>query len=951
MKQPPMQNGSQVPTSNNNNSSNIPNSSNSSNNNNNNNSNSTPNSNNNSNNNNNNSNNTMPNNNVLIQGNQKSINTVPVNKGNNVNNVNNNSNNSIPVPALNPNSNPNGISNSNPNPNLNPNANPNSNPNHIANQSLVNEPVVRDSAAANSKELLNAYIYDFLLKSGYNSSAASFLNEANVPVIKNNEKIFDKFQLMNSKQGLLPKSKMTMNTPEGFIYEWWHIFWDIFNARTDRGSSQNASNYYNLISTKDKHDSLMQMNLQSSFSQNNMYNSQHHQPSLHHHQQQQQPQQQQVPHPQVPHPQGAMYHSQQQVLHSQVPHPQQQGPQQGPSLPPQQLPPQQPYSQQQAYNQQHQQPGYHIQHPNQQGQPINTPHGYQPHEMQNVASSGAWNQRKQGNHRLLQNQGIPPQTLSQGSPHGIQQLPNDLPPNVRTPGIPSSNDNDFARPQQQRVSTGPQPPPYLTDPNASYINPNSSFTSKNGVSPHSQSNQNYNQQPYNNHANQSPNFNYRSSPQGPVPQGPVSPGKIPPDQSIPSNQIPNGQMQYQNIQRKIIQNQQQNRNYANATSPYMMKNESIPLSLQQQHLQQQQDQQLHSQQPNKRPRTDSSMMSPTTFTSFSRPQSQAPTPANSFDQPPPLQPQQPLYMNQQVPNGYVKKNYPNEGVKEYGENLRLLESENRKRLQDMNTNSNQNSGSNMSSNSKDNNSSKNETNSQFAEFSNMLGQLQQNISSKPSRNNEPSPNSGKKSTNGGTPNDSGANGRKKPRKSRKNSISVSVPVTPATPNNPTTPQTGKVLSPNGSIIASSASSNTTKRTKKKTSSSVTTPIIKEDATTPLESVKEGVTTDSNNDKSSIPPPGDNKRIRKGRTTKKAAADKPATKGAAKKNAKAGTKAGETDPQQPATNTGGFGIEDDPHLLGDLNVSEQFFDFGLYTAEDNSEMLPDFWSDNVERNGI
>lgn len=111
-----------------------------------------------------------------------------------------------------------------------------------------NIPVVKDAAASNSKELLNAYIYDFLLKSGFNDSALAFFKEANIPMLKNNIKFNDKSLILANN--LLPKTNLTMETQHGFIYEWWQVFWDIFNARTERDSTINAAQYYHTVSSK-----------------------------------------------------------------------------------------------------------------------------------------------------------------------------------------------------------------------------------------------------------------------------------------------------------------------------------------------------------------------------------------------------------------------------------------------------------------------------------------------------------------------------------------------------------------------------------------------------------------------------------------------------------------------------------------------------------------------------
>ncbi|GMM31331.1 hypothetical protein DAMA08_040760 [Martiniozyma asiatica (nom. inval.)] len=112
------------------------------------------------------------------------------------------------------------------------------------------QPLVQDSAASNSKELLNAYIYDFLLKSGLKASATAFFQEAEIPLAHNDDK------LPHKSFSELPQCQMTMDAPHGFIYEWWQIFWDVFNARTQRGGSASASRYYQLVAMRQRQDPL-----------------------------------------------------------------------------------------------------------------------------------------------------------------------------------------------------------------------------------------------------------------------------------------------------------------------------------------------------------------------------------------------------------------------------------------------------------------------------------------------------------------------------------------------------------------------------------------------------------------------------------------------------------------------------------------------------------------------
>ncbi|KAG0675640.1 Transcriptional activator flo8 [Kluyveromyces marxianus] len=80
---------------------------------------------------------------------------------------------------------------------------------------------------ARIKKLLNVFIHDFLIKSELKETAQLFEREAS----------------------LIGKDKMisaSHDVPEGFLYEWWQIFWDVFNARTHRGGSEVARTYFEM---------------------------------------------------------------------------------------------------------------------------------------------------------------------------------------------------------------------------------------------------------------------------------------------------------------------------------------------------------------------------------------------------------------------------------------------------------------------------------------------------------------------------------------------------------------------------------------------------------------------------------------------------------------------------------------------------------------------------------
>ena len=159
--------------------------------------------------------------------------------------------------------------------------------------------------------LLNAYIYDYLLKNDLHNSARSFLSEADVPihpaendtrphqpqqrtdgldergpVVKveeeddhpatattangigehqaleetgeaNNQSssphpttspsarpagtAAEASNLSSPKNTSLPFAAVPINAPNGFLYEWWTIFWDIYSARSGKGTTNAAA--------------------------------------------------------------------------------------------------------------------------------------------------------------------------------------------------------------------------------------------------------------------------------------------------------------------------------------------------------------------------------------------------------------------------------------------------------------------------------------------------------------------------------------------------------------------------------------------------------------------------------------------------------------------------------------------------------------------------------------
>lgn len=934
--------------------------------------------------------------------------------------------------------------------------------------------VVMDSAAANSREILNAYIYDFLLKSGLNSSAAAFFKEANLPIIRDNEKVSDRYFLLNSKE--LPKSQMTIDTPQGFISEWWQVFWDIFNSRTGRPCTNNANQYSHFATMKQNTNQMNAANPQQPPVHNQSTDSSWNQRSFFSRQTPQNLQDQQNPQ-NMPNLQQQQQHIPDEqhliqrqltgtpvlpsVLHQQqAPLPQQSQPisqnsQPTPQINPSSVPQQghmRTQQQQQSTPQQHQP----QQHP--------TPQHQQPPTPQQLHQQPTSHQLQQHPNQLLHSQSVP-QTPGQqhintnirGNMSGsvgfavpqqnqrVAQQPQMQKPNFSSNNMMNSNPNNLS------TQFGPHNyQPQSNQPQNSYINANQNFSEN--LPLHSNGNQQLPPQqtlkgqqqvqghnqfpqqfpPY--HQTKAPNNGIQNQPnQIPSPHEKlVQPQSSQIAQNVSSTSQHHSVLQqkadinasknlqqlkpqrsspndHQRVDSDLINTNSLSRPQTEASTPATISNQQHHHQIMQQQIQQQHQQQQNSQpqpqpqlQPQHQPQPQLQQHHPQ-----NQPQQQQHHPHHQLQQtaptqqqsqfPPsqlqqvvqqqhnhniqqPQQPQHPQHQHIQQPqqqpqlqqvsqrkphpeyqlNG--KLNFPNEGVREYGESLRILESENRKRLRGMDENEKRPVNSNHF---------KVEPAPQFAEFSNMLGQLQQNSSLKspsngvsPSAKSPTNKRSNAPSTGIPTPLTNGANStgantsviidtvatsKKKTRRLKANSV----PATPKTPNNVTTPQLNKSATPNGSNA-------TTKRPRKKAYSSATTPVIKEDIAAPLRSVTENIATHSK--------PAENKRAKKPKLNKnvtdKTSSDEKKTSNSTgtknnnnnnnsisktqEKQNKSSSANAENQQAEQSNESNGFSIDTDAQFLGDFNGSEQFFDFGLYNGEDGSEMVPDFWGDPVNK---
>lgn len=124
-------------------------------------------------------------------------------------------------------------------------------------QQWINHPTVENSdlkEKMNCKNTLNEYIFDFLTKSSLKNTAAAFAQDAQLDRDIGHEPVDGpNAKENNSKQSTLPK---VVDTPQGFLYEWWQIFWDIFNTSSSRGGSEFAQQYYQLVLQEQRQEQI-----------------------------------------------------------------------------------------------------------------------------------------------------------------------------------------------------------------------------------------------------------------------------------------------------------------------------------------------------------------------------------------------------------------------------------------------------------------------------------------------------------------------------------------------------------------------------------------------------------------------------------------------------------------------------------------------------------------------
>lgn len=115
----------------------------------------------------------------------------------------------------------------------------------------------------NNKQQLNTYIYEYFLRNGMYDCARSLLqSEQPIKIIKDSpgRRRDDagngtgddggdgdlKDDLDSKRPDDLPAPDVPRECPEScFLFEWWCLFWDMFNAQRGKGEARNVLQYVN----------------------------------------------------------------------------------------------------------------------------------------------------------------------------------------------------------------------------------------------------------------------------------------------------------------------------------------------------------------------------------------------------------------------------------------------------------------------------------------------------------------------------------------------------------------------------------------------------------------------------------------------------------------------------------------------------------------------------------
>ncbi|CAG8681500.1 3191_t:CDS:2, partial [Cetraspora pellucida] len=119
------------------------------------------------------------------------------------------------------------------------------------------------------QKLLNAYVYDFLKRSGATETAKAYLREGDFQSCVRNDGTANSINGSSSSDNdntSLPDVDVPVQAPEGFLYEWWTVFWDIYSAKLNRPGTADAHRYVvdqqmrnSRIRMRQMHDSLNQI--------------------------------------------------------------------------------------------------------------------------------------------------------------------------------------------------------------------------------------------------------------------------------------------------------------------------------------------------------------------------------------------------------------------------------------------------------------------------------------------------------------------------------------------------------------------------------------------------------------------------------------------------------------------------------------------------------------------
>jgi hypothetical protein len=103
----------------------------------------------------------------------------------------------------------------------------------------------------NNRSQLNTYIYEYFLKHGMFECARTLLNSEQINVVKDSPGRGDAEDGEDSKDDIeskrpsdLPLPNLPKECPEScFLYEWFCLFWDMFNAQRGKGDGRNVLQY------------------------------------------------------------------------------------------------------------------------------------------------------------------------------------------------------------------------------------------------------------------------------------------------------------------------------------------------------------------------------------------------------------------------------------------------------------------------------------------------------------------------------------------------------------------------------------------------------------------------------------------------------------------------------------------------------------------------------------